>query len=123
MPDGWINTNELRRFRRAVPLLYLKGEDKILAPHQLTPPEPVLQQRWVLVGTAFSDELTDKNSEWRDVPLVEEAAKGTNVVACGCGWSGQQDGLVETAGVRSCPDCGAAFNSYRLEHHPSGVKF
>jgi len=30
---------------------------------------PILQQRWVVVGTSFGDALTDKNSEWRDVPL------------------------------------------------------
>lgn len=37
-------------------------------------PLRILQQRWVRIGTLHSEELTDKNSEWRDVPLVEEPA-------------------------------------------------
>lgn len=123
MPD-WFNTNELRFIERLPePRPRVGTSDGDVNAVYLSRKLRILQQRWVLTGTLMGDDLTDKNSEWRDVPLVEEAAKGTNVVACGCGWSGQQDGLVETAGVRSCPDCGAAFNSYRLEHHPSGVKF
>lgn len=32
----------------------------------------ILQQRWVRVGTMSGDPLTETNSEWRDVPYVEE---------------------------------------------------
>lgn len=32
----------------------------------------ILQQRWVRIGTPAWSDLTPENSEWRDVPLVEE---------------------------------------------------
>lgn len=59
--ESMVNTNELRFVRR-----------------RLETPTPqigyrfILQQRWVVIGTERTAELTDENSEWRDVPLVEE---------------------------------------------------
>lgn len=58
--DNMVNTNEMRWFVRHVPGVQTGVK--------------VLQQRWVVVGTMHGD-LTDANSEWRDVPTVDEALK------------------------------------------------
>lgn len=60
-PDLFVNTNELRFIERAIGAMRAAR---------------ILQQRWVLIGTAFGDALTDKNSQWRDVPLVDAPLAG-----------------------------------------------
>jgi len=68
--ETMVNTNELRFVERPQKLRPGTGDSDINVVYKLR----ILQQRWVVMGTLFHDPLTDKNSEWRDVPLVIEQA-------------------------------------------------
>jgi len=66
--ETMVNTNELRFVERPQTLRPGTGDSDINVVYKLR----ILQQRWVLIGTSFNDPLTDKNSEWRDIPLEFE---------------------------------------------------
>jgi len=66
--ETMVNTNELRFVERPQKLRPGTGDSDINVVYKLR----ILQQRWVVIGTSFGDAFTDKNSEWRDVPLVSE---------------------------------------------------
>jgi hypothetical protein len=61
--DGYVALPDLRFVTRMLP--------RPGAPGDILYGTRILQQRWVRAGTMWGD-LTPENSEWRDVPLVEE---------------------------------------------------
>lgn len=71
--DGYVNTNQLRFIERLPPppspVGTANGDFNAV---YLSRKQRILQQRWVRVGTMWNADLTPENSEWRDVPLVEE---------------------------------------------------
>jgi len=69
MPAGNLfATAELRFVMRHSPLVPSTGNSDVNLVRSLR----ILQQRWVVIGTMWGAEFTDENSEWRDVPLVNE---------------------------------------------------
>lgn len=83
MPADMVNTNELRFIERVPPPRSPVGTSNgdVNAVY-LGRIQRILQQRWVVVGTMQNAELTAENSEWRDVPLVEEGAAKTWCPGC-----------------------------------------
>ena len=65
--ENMVNSNELRFVERAQKLRPGTSNSDVNVVYK----PRILQQRWVLIGTWRHEILTDKNSEWRDVPLVE----------------------------------------------------
>lgn len=63
--DGFVCTCESRFIMRYVPSHDGAAHDRVRL--------RILQQRWVRIGTIIGTDLTSENSEWRDVPLVEES--------------------------------------------------
>ena len=73
--DTMVNTNELRFIERLPPPPSPVGTSNAdVNAVYIGRKQRILQQRWVVVGTMRDAPLTDKHSEWRDVPLVEGAS-------------------------------------------------